>query len=146
RPLDPTLLSAALPAIIPARDGPLLLAPASALPSTTLNQFIMELVAVAAGHTHLAQSEMVRYRVEPGQSLEHRLAVDVFPGAMPLKLEGFRQEWQAEGVQHAPGRYRFSLALPPDFWRRLTGRRVGLEIEIELRTRRRSDSRRNEVA
>jgi Protein kinase domain len=143
--VDENRVPAALPAIIPAADGSRHLAPASALPSTTLNQFILELVAEAAGHTQLAQSERIRYRVAPGRGMEHRMAVQVFPGALPLKLEGFRQEWKARGVQQEPGRYAFIVTLPPDFWRRLTGKRVGLEIEIQVRASKRSPAQRNEV-
>ncbi len=143
--VDEARLPALLPAIIPAAEGALHLPPMSALPSTTLNQFIMELVAVAGGPTQLAQSETIRYRVEPGQSLEHRMTVQMIPGALPLKLDGFRQEWKAQGVHQEPGRFSLTVTLPSDFWRRLTGQRLGLEIQIQLMTGSRGSSKRKEV-
>lgn len=145
-PADQATMPASLPAVIPASDGPLHLAPTSALPATTLHQFIMELVGVAAGHTQLAQSDTIRYRIEPGQSLEQRMTVQMFRGAMPLKLEGFRQHWNAQTVQQEAGHYCFIVTLPPGFWRRLTGQRLGLEIQIEFIAGKRGGSQRHEVA
>jgi len=143
--IDRTQLPAALPPIIPA-DPAGQAVPALALPSTTLHQFIVELVALAAGPTQLAASESVRYRLEPGRSLEHHCAVQLFPGAIALKLEGFRQQWHAQGTQTEPGHFCFSVSFPPDFWQRLTGQRLGLEIEIQLVAGPRTSSRRTEVA
>ena len=144
--VDRDKLPASLPAVIPVANGALHTAPARGLSSATLNQFIMELVALAAGKSQVAQSEAIRYRLEPGQSLEHRCAVQIFPGAMALKLEGFQQQWKAQGAQTQPGNYCFTLNLPPDFWQRLTGQRLGLEIEIQLLPGQRSGSRWSEVA
>jgi hypothetical protein len=142
--VDRTRLPASLPPIIVAGA----VGPGNAVlaPTTTLNQFIMELVALAAGPVQLAESETVRYRLEPGQSLEHRCAVQLFAGAIDLRLEGFRQQWNAQTTEAVPGRYCFAVSFPPDFWQRLTGQRLGLEIQIELVAAQRVGSRRTEVS
>jgi hypothetical protein len=49
-----------------------------------------------------------------------------------LKLEGFRQEWNAELVQQQNGTFVFWISVPPLFWERLIGRSVGLEIHVQL--------------
>jgi len=143
--VDRARLPESLPPIIPA-DAEAPAVAALALPSTTLHQFIMELVALAAGPAQLAESDTVRYRLEPGQSLEHHCAVQLFPGSIGLKLEGFRQEWQAQSKQPEQGRYSFLVSFPPGFWQRLTGQRLGLEIEIQLVTAHRTATRRTEVS
>jgi hypothetical protein len=142
---DSSALPAALPAILRVSDGSIHLASTSTLPATTLNQFIMELVAAAAGQSQLAQSEAIRYRIEPGRSLEHRCSVQMFPGALPIKLEGFQQQWKAQGAQRQPGCFAFTVTLRSGFWQHLTGRRIGLEIEIECVPAKRGGSRRHEV-
>jgi hypothetical protein len=142
--IDPRKLPASLPPLITAGS----VTPAAAAPSvpyTSLNQFITELVALAAGPAQLKESHTIRYRLEPGKKLHHRCAVQMFPGAIALKLEGFRQQWRAQAALAEPGRFIFSVNTPPSFWQRLTGQQVGLQITVELVPAARGGSRRTEV-
>jgi serine/threonine protein kinase len=120
--------------------------PGSAQPGTSLNDFITELVRLAAGPTHATAFHTIRCRLEPGKSLEHRCAVQMFPGAVMLKLEGFRQQWNAHTAELDPSRVTFTVSTPPSFWQRLTGQRLGLEIEVQVVPRPSARSRRTEVA
>jgi hypothetical protein len=118
-----------------------------AAPCTSLSQFITELVALATGPAPLREFHAIRYRLEPGESLEHRCAVKSFPGAVALKLEGFRQQWHARSTQQEPGVFVFSVSMAPSFWRRLTSRPMGLRIEVQLKPGdRRPGIQRTEVA
>jgi hypothetical protein len=143
--VDRAKLPASLPALIPA--GSITAASSTlALPCTSLNQFITELVTLAAGPAPLQDNPSIRYRLEPGQCLEHRCAVQLFAGAVGLKLEGFRQQWNARSTQPEPGRFVFFLSTATTFLQRLTGHQVGLEIEVQLVPTPRISRRRTEIA
>jgi hypothetical protein len=98
----------------------------------SLDQFVRELLALAAGPAAVRQRQRIHYRLEPGQSLKHRCAVNLFPGAALLKLEGFCQDWQGETVLRERGLFVLSVRTSVGFWERLIGRQVGLEIHVRL--------------
>jgi hypothetical protein len=142
--LDPSGVPGLLPPLI-AAGSPKLLTPARTLPCTSLNQFITELVALAAGPARLECHHSIRYRLEPGQKLEHRCTVDMYPGAALLKLEGFRQYWHAQTQHLRPGLFALTVNTLPSFWERLTGHSVGLETQVQLMPTRRDPTRHTEV-
>jgi hypothetical protein len=98
----------------------------------SLDQFVCELLALAAGPAAVRQRHHIRYRLEPGQSLKHRCVVNLFPGAALLKLDGFCQEWQGETVLRGRESFVVSVRTSVSFWERLIGRQVGLEIHVHL--------------
>lgn len=98
----------------------------------SLDYFVSEmLLSVGAPH-FLHQFKSIRYKLEPGQLLEHHCAVRLFQGSALLKLEGFREHWQAQRVLEDEGLLVFRLSLPPTFWQKLTGRQMGLEIQVQV--------------
>jgi hypothetical protein len=109
----------------------------------SLDHFVSELVVLAAGPVQVREFNKIRYTVEPGQWLGHRCAVGTYPGAALLKLEGFRQQWGASLVRRQQDLLVFSVDTAPSFWQRLTGRQVGLEIQVQMLSPERS--RRSEV-
>jgi hypothetical protein len=98
----------------------------------SLDHFISDLVLLAAGPAQVREFSKIRYRLEPGHQLGHRFAVQDFPGAASLKLEGFRHHWHAEVLHQEDGLFIFSLSMAPSFWQALTGRQGGLEIQVRL--------------
>jgi hypothetical protein len=118
-------------------DLPRLLVATSPLPPVgegvpSLDGFVRLLLNMAADSVGLGEYHTIRYRLEPGESLRHHCAVSLFPGAAPLKLEGFRQEWNAETVLQERELFIFSVRTAPGFWQRLIGKQVGLEIQVRL--------------
>jgi hypothetical protein len=143
--MDRNVLRVTLPPVLPAgAAGPLFGSPSR--PSLTLPQFVRELVALAAGPAQLTDADSIHYRLEPGQNLEHHCAVELFPGAIALKLEGFGHQWDAQRTVVEPERFRFEVDFPAAFWQRLTGQRIGLGIDIQLRPSQRSSARLTEVS
>jgi hypothetical protein len=113
--------------------GPIIAFPSSGTPGQgNLEQFVAELVALAAGHGQVKEFHKIRYTLESGRQLEHRCLIRGFPGAAHLKLEGFRQRWAARPVRQDDDLLIFSVHTPPSFWQRLAGSNVGLEIEVRL--------------
>ncbi len=98
----------------------------------SLDQFVRALLTTAEGSSVLREHGSIRYHLDPGKGLRHRCAVYLFPGAAALRLEGFRHELHAEVLQADKGQFAFAVRAVPHFWERLTGRHVGLEIEVKL--------------
>jgi hypothetical protein len=107
---------------------------ASALsPPTSLDHFVAELVLLTTGRYEVKEFNRIRYTLEAGQLLlEHRCGVRMYPGTALLKLDGFRQEWNARQLHLDQGILVFSVSLTPTFWQRLIGRDVGLEIQVRI--------------
>jgi hypothetical protein len=148
--------SAALRGVLPAGGSGLLARPDLPPPAllaagtvtrgpASLDQFVRELLALAAGPAAVRQSQHIRYRLEPGQSLKHQCAVNLFPGAALLKLEGFLQEWHGETVLRDRESFVLSVRTSVTFWERLIGRQVGLEIHLHLKSPARPGQKLSEV-
>jgi serine/threonine protein kinase len=98
----------------------------------SLDHFISDLVLLATGPAQVREFNKIRYRLEPGRQLGHRFAVQHFPGAAGLKLDGFRQQWHADLLRQEDGLLIFSVHTAPSFWHALIGQPVGLEIQVRL--------------
>jgi len=98
----------------------------------SLDGFIRQLLALATDSVAMQEYHTICYRLEPGENLRHHCAVSLFPGAAVLKLESFRQEWNAETVLQDREMFIFSVQTAPGFWQRLVGKQVGLEIQVRL--------------
>jgi serine/threonine protein kinase len=113
--------------------GPIISFPSSGTSGQgSLDQFVAELVALAAGPGQVKEFNKIRFTLESGRQLEHRCLIRDFPGSAHLKLDGFRQRWAARPVRQDDNLLIFSVRTPPSFWQRLAGRNVGLEIEVKL--------------
>jgi hypothetical protein len=77
----------------------------------------------------------LRYTVRPDGAWEHRCPVQVVPGVLRLRAEGFRVQWNARAVREADDAFVYTLEVPRDprrFWDRFSGRSAQLEVRLEL--------------
>jgi serine/threonine protein kinase len=95
-------------------------------------QVVGELVQVAAGNLEVREFRNIRYVFRPGQAIEHRCFARLLPGTGRLKLEGFRQQWQAQATALSPEHFRFQLPAAGSVWNFLTGRTQGLCVDVVL--------------
>lgn len=113
--------------------GPIIAFPSKGTPGQgSLDQFVAELVALAAGPGQIREFNKIRFTLESGRQLEHRCLIRDFPGAAHLKLDGFRQRWAAQPLRQDDNLLIFSVNTQPSFWQQLVGRNVGLQIEVKL--------------
>jgi hypothetical protein len=103
-----------------------------AVPYQSLDRFVADLVTLASGPIQYHEYHKIRYSMEPGKKLEHRCAVQLYAGAIRLKLEGFRNRWRARLVHEQDDLLIFNIRVQPTFLQRLMSRRMGLEIEVRL--------------
>ena len=74
-------------------------------------QVAAELIAAAVGPVDVRETDNARYIVHPDGAWEYRFPIRMFASLMRLKLEGFRQQWNARPVE----RRRRGVHLPdPD--------------------------------
>src|SRR5262249_47927423 len=75
----------------------------------------------------------VRYFIQSDGTWEYRCPLQLFPGAMPLKVAGFCEQWNGRIVQQQDDRFRVQLDLPSPrgFWERFKQPRR-LEVDIEV--------------
>jgi hypothetical protein len=57
----------------------------------------------------------------------------LLPGVAELKLDGFRQQWNAQMKRTAVNTYRLFVGVRRSIWQSFLGKQLGLEIEISLR-------------
>ncbi len=74
----------------------------------------------------------LRYRLKPGERLEHQCAARLYPGAAGLKLEAFRQHWCGRALHLDRDEFRFALPLGRHGWTSWSGRSFGLEMHLHL--------------
>jgi serine/threonine protein kinase len=75
-----------------------------------------------------------RYRVHADGSWEHRCPLQLFPGAMDLKVAGLLSFWNARVLSHEGDQYRldFEAPGPKSFWDAFRSRpRVTVDIHVE---------------
>jgi serine/threonine protein kinase len=89
-----------------------------------------------------------RYFVKADGSWEYRCPLPLYPGAMPLKVELFRQHWQARLVQQEGNRYHLHIDVeaPRGFWERRTKPARRLEVEVRADPLAESQTRLTEAA
>jgi serine/threonine protein kinase len=108
-------------------------APDTLLPS--VNQIVLSLTTAAEPH-RVQGLQNVRYTVLPGGVWEYRCPVQVFSGAMRLKVDGFRQQWGARLVREEEDRFLLQIDLQPSrhFWERSAVRPPRLELMLHIPT------------
>ncbi len=106
-------------------------APGTLLP--TVGQVIVALTTAAEPQTVQA-AQNLRYKVLPGGIWEYQCPVQVFPGAVRLKVDGFRQHWGARLVREEEDRFLFQIDLQPSrrYWERSTVQPPRLELLLHV--------------
>jgi hypothetical protein len=107
-------------------------APDTVLPAVC--QLVTALLGQPEAPREVVGGENARYHHLPDGAWEYRCPLHVFPGAMRLKVDGFRQHWHARLVEQQGESYLFHLDLqaPRRLWDRLCGRARRLAIELRL--------------
>jgi serine/threonine protein kinase len=117
----------------PARVIPARTAPALYVPQPTWQEVVSHLVQATSSDLVLQEHNTFRYVLGTNDTLEHRCGARLLPGIAELKLDGFRQRWDAQLKRTAADSYRLFVASQRSIWQACLGKRVGLEIEIDLR-------------
>ncbi|HZY85045.1 MAG TPA: protein kinase [Gemmataceae bacterium] len=145
-PPGPKDLYHCLPLVIPFRS---LLGepPAAGAELPSLGQIVLELTAVADPLTvHGPQN--FRYVLHPGGAWEYRCPLRLVPGSLPVKIDGFRQQWNARTLSEGENVWVFRLDLqsPRRFWERgAAPPPPHLEVHLEVRPVPRPETRLSEA-
>lgn len=78
-----------------------------------------------------------RYAIQPDGSWEYRCPLQLFPGAMKLKVAGFCQQWGAWAVRESGESFTLQLnvPVPRTFWERFKQpRRLEVDVQVEALT------------
>jgi serine/threonine protein kinase len=132
----PALLQA-LTEATPAAPEPPASAPVIALPgegrpaAAAAVPLVQRLWERAGGGSGASAGENLRYRLKPGECLEHRCAVRLSPGDAPLRLEAFRKRWYGRALRRATEEFQYAVPLAGHGWGRLL-RGTGLEVCVRL--------------
>jgi hypothetical protein len=105
------------------------------LPATvpTLNRLLRELMQSVRKGFEVREMGLQRYRLCPGQSLEHQCCAPLLPSTVRLKLDSFRQQFNAQRVTAEYDRHVYQVRLSGSFWQRLAGNVPGMEAELRFR-------------
>jgi serine/threonine protein kinase len=90
----------------------------------------------------------LRYTVRPDGAWEHRCPVQVVPGVLRLRAEGFRLQWKARAVREADDAFVYTVEVPRGqrgFWDCFGGRADQLEVRLELPAPSAAGARRSEA-
>jgi hypothetical protein len=102
-------------------------------PLATQLPALKEIVARAAGAWQVRDQGSRRYLEQPGVMLWQRCRALFPPGVARLKIDGFRQQWNATLVDGKDDQqFVFRLSSPGTFWSWWTGRKPGLEVQLRL--------------
>jgi hypothetical protein len=108
-------------------------APGLVLPSAA---DLVGLLVNPSGPAHTAVGPRgIRYTVRPDGAWEHRCPVQVVPGVLRLRAEGFRLQWNARAVREADDAFVYTVEVPRGsrgFWGRFSSRAAQLEVRLEL--------------
>jgi serine/threonine protein kinase len=143
-PPGPKDLYHCLPLVIP-YSSLLGQAPAGAeLPSR--GQIVLELTGAADPLT-VRGAQNLRYVLHPGGAWEYRCPVRLVPAALKLKVDGFRQQWNARTLSEAENAWVFQIELQPPrrFWEFGAAPPPQLEVRLEVPPRPRSETHLSEA-
>jgi hypothetical protein len=101
-------------------------------PPPILNRTLRDLVRQAAAGAQVCEFNNQRYLLYPGQKVEHHCFARLVASTIKLKLDGFRQQWNAKAVQRDAHCSIYQLPLPGTMMQRLLGRQPLLEVKVEL--------------
>jgi serine/threonine protein kinase len=104
--------------------------PGITLPS--LGGLLAELIKTTPNAAEVRTCGDFRYLEHAGHVLESTCLLGLHPSLLPLKLDGFRQQWKAQQVRADAQGFVFHITTAPSFWQRCLGRQTGLEIQVQL--------------
>jgi serine/threonine protein kinase len=137
-------LTVGLPAVIPFAslfgEPP---SPSTILP--TLEQLVTQQINAGAEGVESRQYQSFEYTVAATGTIEHRFPIRAIPGAMRLKLDGFRQQWRAHVARQDDQTVVYYLQAPRRLWQRCVGKHEGLEVCVSLPTGQGTDTRFSEA-
>ena len=67
-----------------------------------------------------------------GSSVQMRFGTNLTAHVIAQRLEGFRQQWQAEAVATEPRRLAYSMPTPRSLWQRWSGKQPTLELALHI--------------
>lgn len=118
----PTVIVAAVAAAVPA----------SAPANVTVDKVVTGLVQRVAGREVVQEFRQIRYLLRPGELLQHRCAVRLFPGVPAVPLEDFCSRWRARPIARDERAATLRIPLRRDLWQFCLGRAAALEVEVRL--------------
>lgn len=89
-------------------------------------------VAQRAAASMLRHAGPTRHRLAPDGSLIREFRAMLMPGTAHLRLEVFRQEWNAVITEAAANEFRLFVPLAGTFWQRLCGKTIGIDIRVHV--------------
>ena len=98
-----------------------------------------QLIAAAVGAVDVHEADNVRYIVHPDGVWEHRFPIRMFASLLRLKLEGFRQQWNAQTTEEAGNAFAFQIhtaSAKSGFWSRSKPQPAGLDVQLAATRRR----------
>jgi hypothetical protein len=112
-------------AVLPAQAGVL-------LPKPDWRGAVHELVTLAGRNHQLLGSGDLYYQLLAGQRIGQRGWARLLPGTVPLKLDGFRQQWEAKSLLETESWFVYQVPTATNLWRRCLGRVPALQVEVRL--------------
>ncbi len=103
------------------------------LPRT--DEVAARLIGAAGGAVDFREADNVRYIIHPDGAWETRFPIRMFASLMRLKLEGFRQQWNARPSEGGANAFTFQIhtAVPRSgFWQKTKPRPAGVEVRVRL--------------
>jgi hypothetical protein len=96
-----------------------------------LNRVLGEILGLDTRSGQLKRLGNQHVRIKPGKRLEHQCFGPILPETLHLKIEGFRQKWQATCQPKRERCWLMQVRLPGTLWQRLRGMLPGLEVLLE---------------
>ena len=103
------------------------------LPRT--DELAARLIGAAGGAVDVREADNVRYLVHPDGAWEYRFPIRMFASLMRLKLEGFRQQWNARPTEDGGNAFAFQIHTAVSkggFWQKSKPQPAGVEVRVRL--------------
>ena len=91
------------------------------VPTRSLREVLAPLVEAASGKVVVHEKRGLRYLELPGPVLEYQCCASMAPGTSGLRLETFREEWNARKVSAGADGIVFEVPAPAKLWQRCLG-------------------------
>jgi hypothetical protein len=100
-----------------------------------VSQLVRDIISAASGGGLIQEHRSFRYVLQPGHSIRHNFIARVPPRALPLMLEPFARQWQAQQCDQGKEMVACRLTLPGETRTGPAARPQGLEVRVRCRTR-----------